>query len=258
MSGLPADVTERFGARAAAYARARPSYPDFAVAALARALDLAPNAVVVDLGCGTGLSSAAFLRAGFTVIGVEPNAAMRAHAARDLAGFAGFRAVDGRAEATGLPAATADVLIAAQAFHWFDVPAARAEALRILRPPARAALLWNDRLAQGSAFATGYEDLLQRFSADYLEIRHRHGRAQNVEAFFGKPWRTLTVGHSDTLDYERLADRLNSASYMPAPGDPRHEPMMDALRQLFAATAQQGYVTMHFETRILCGELAPA
>jgi len=259
MSRPPADVTERFGTRAAAYARARPGYPDFAVAALVRALDLAPGAVVVDLGCGTGLSSEAFLRAGFAVIGVEPNAAMRAHAARDLAGYGGFRAVDGRAEATGLPAGAADVLIAAQAFHWFDVPAARAEALRILRPPARAALLWNDRLAQGSAFATGYEDLLQRFSGDYLEIRHRHGRTQNVAAFFGgRPWRTITVGHSDTLDYERLADRLNSASYVPAPDDPRHEPMMDALRRLFAATAQQGYVTMQFETRILCGELSPA
>ena len=129
--------------------------------------------------------------------------------------------------------------------------------MRILRAPARVALIWNDRLAQGSAFASGYEELLRRFSSEYLEVRHRHERLERVDEFFnGRPWRTIKVGHSDTLDYPRLADRLNSASYMPPPQDARHAPMMEALRALFAATAQQGLVTMEFETRLLCGTLA--
>jgi SAM-dependent methyltransferase len=252
----PADSTERFGTRAAAYARARPGYPDFAVAALARALGLAAGATVVDLGCGTGLSCEPFLRAGFAVIGVEPNAAMRAHAVERLGGQRGFTAVDGRAESTGLAPASADLLIAAQAFHWFDVPAARREALRILRAPARAALIWNDRRSEGSIFAAGYEALLLRHSRDYLELRHRHERRDRIDDFFGGArWRTITVTHSDELDYARLADRLNSASYVPPPGDERHAAMMDELQQLFSETAQHGVVTMEFETRVLCGEM---
>lgn len=248
------DPTERFGSRAQAYARARPGYPDFAVAALAQALDLQPGATVVDLGCGTGLSCEPFLRAGFAVVGVEPNAAMRAHALERLGHQAGFRVVDGRAEDTGLDAASADLLIAAQAFHWFDVAAARREALRVLRPPAYAALIWNDRRGEGSPFASGYEDLLRRYSTEYLEVRHRQDRRDRIEAFFGSGrWRTLTVTHSDELDYPRLADRLNSASYVPAPADPRHAPMMADLQQLFTKTARHGLVTMEFETRILCG-----
>ena len=251
-----ADATERFGIRADAYARARPGYPDFAVSALAQALGLAPGATVVDLGCGTGLSCEPFLRAGFGVLGVEPNAAMRAHAVERLARLPGFRVVDGRAEATGLDDASADLLIAAQAFHWFDVPAARAEALRILRPPARAALIWNDRCAEGSPFATGYEDLLRRHGTQYLELRHRHDRRDRIDDFFaGTRWRTITVTHSDELDYPRLADRLNSASYVPAPGDPGHAPMMAELQQLFSQTARHGVVTMEFETRILYGRM---
>jgi SAM-dependent methyltransferase len=258
MSETHPDSTERFGVRAAAYARARPGYPDFAVAALARALDLTPGATIIDVGCGTGLSCEPFLRAGFAVIGVEPNAAMRAHAEQKMAGQRGFRSVDGRAENTGLPDSSADLLIAAQAFHWFDVPAARAEALRVLRAPARAALIWNDRRCEGSAFATGYEELLRRFCKDYLELRHRHERDDRIGDFFGGAlWRTITVTHNDELDYVRLADRLNSASYVPPPGDPLHEPMMTALRQLFAATAQDGVVTMEFETRMVMGEMQP-
>jgi SAM-dependent methyltransferase len=250
------DSTERFGTRAAAYARARPGYPDFAVAALARALDLPAAATIVDVGCGTGLSCEPFLRAGFTVIGVEPNGPMRAHAQQRLSRFPCFRAVEGRAEDTGLEAASADMLIAAQAFHWFDVGAARTEALRILRPPLRAALIWNDRSAEGSAFAVGYEELLRTYSPDYLELRHRHERRDRIDAFFGdRAWRTVTVTHSDALDYERLADRLNSASYVPAAGDPRHEPMMIALQQLFAQTAQHGRVVMEFGTRMIIGEM---
>ena len=260
-SGTPAsgaDPTERFGARAAAYARARPGYPDFVVAALAQALQLSRSAQVVDVGCGTGLSAEPFLRAGYRVIGVEPNASMRALALERLAGAAGFRAVAGRAEATGLPSACADLMIAAQAFHWFDVPATRAEALRVLRPPAHAALFWNDRLSEGSPFCAGYEQLVRTFSAEYAELRHRHERADRIDAFFGhRRWRTITVTHGDELDYARLADRLNSASYMPPPEDARHAPMMLALQELFASTARHGVVTMEFETRVLYGELAP-
>jgi len=255
----PADSTERFGDRAGAYARARPGYPDFAVSALAQALDLQPGATIVDLGCGTGLSCEPFLRAGFTVVGVEPNAAMRAHAIERLGRKSGFRAVDGRAEVTGLDAACADLLVAAQAFHWFDVPAARAEALRILRAPARAALLWNDRRAAGSPFATGYEDLLRRYSTEYLELRHRHERSDRIDEFFGSSrWRTLTVTHDDELDYPRLADRLNSTSYVPAAADTRHAAMMADLQQLFAQTARHGVVTMEFETRVVYGQIEGA
>jgi SAM-dependent methyltransferase len=254
--GVPADPTQRFGSRAAAYARARPGYPDAAVAELARALSLPDGAVVVDLGCGTGLSCEAFLRAGCRVIGVEPNEAMRAHAVALSASWPRLAVVDGRAERTGLPDASADLAIAAQAFHWFDVPAARIEALRVLRRPARVALLWNDRCADGSAFARGYEALLLRFSPDYLEVRHRHGRTDRVAQFFGgAPWNTITVRHQNRLDFDTLADRLNSASYVPPAGHPQHAPMMAALRELFAATARDGAVCMEFETRALFGEL---
>jgi len=168
----------------------------------------------------------------------------------------GLAVADGRAEATGLAGGVADLLVAAQAFHWFDVPAARTEALRVLRAPAHAALIWNDRRAGGSAFAEGYEALVRRFSPDYLEIRHRHGRTDRLASFFGGAWHTIELEHADRLDFEMLAARLNSASYMPGPAQPEHGAMMQALRALFDATAREGTVLMQFDTRVLYGALA--
>jgi SAM-dependent methyltransferase len=250
------DPTRRFGPRADAYARARPGYPDDLVARIVQAVALPSDPVVVDLGCGTGLSCAPFLRAGWRVIGIEPNASMRAHAHARWSSYPRFSVHDGRAERTGLADACADLVVAAQAFHWFDVAGARAEALRVLRPPGHAALIWNDRRSEGSAFAGGYEALVREFSPDYLELRHRHGRLDRVGAFFGHGhWRTLSLAHGDELDRDTLADRLNSASYMPPPADPRHAEMMARLDELFHRTASDGVVRMEFETRVLVGPM---
>jgi hypothetical protein len=248
--------TERFTDRAASYARARPGYPDAIAPMLAYELALPEDAVVADLGSGTGLSCEPFLRAGFVVIGVEPNAAMRAMGERALAAHPRFRSVAGSAEATTLPAASVDLVIAAQAFHWFDVPRARAEALRILKRPANAALIWNDRIAKGSPFAEGYEQLLLEFGIDYAKIRHRHAHEEAVTAFFGGPvWRERRFANPTELNWELLVERMNSASYVPRPDAPGYAPMLARLRSLFDASQRDGRIVMAYDTRVFFGAI---
>lgn len=246
--------TERFSDRADAYAAARPGYPPQMAAALIERCALAPGAMVADLGSGTGLSCLPFLRAGLAVTGVEPNAAMRAAGERTLAAFAAFRSVAGRAEATGLADASVDLVIAAQAAHWFDAPAAGREAIRICRRPARAALIWNDRQDRGDAFAEGYEALLDEHGIDYAAIRHRHGQAELVAAFFGGgAYEELRFDNPTWLDWDTLLKRSESSSYVPAPGTPGYAPMRAALRRLFDATQTDGRVPMRYVTRVFCG-----
>jgi len=253
--GTPSlDPTVRFSGRAQAYASGRPGYPPQIAGDLARELAFPPDAVVVDLGSGTGLSSRIFLQAGFRVIGVEPNAQMRAQAERELAGVPGFVSVDGSAQATTLVGACADCVIAAQAFHWFDLESARNEALRILRGPPRAALIWNVRRTQDSEFERGYERLLLEFGREYPQIRERHTDEHSIQAFFGGPhWRFRAFENPTELDFDQLAARVDSTSYLPAPADAAHAPMMQALRRLFDATQYGGRVVMQYDARVYFG-----
>ena len=72
------------------------------------------------------------------------------------------------AEETGLDPASADLVTAAQSFHWFDAARALAEMARITRPGGGAALFWNVRDTERSAFLGDYAELLKR-STDSTE-----------------------------------------------------------------------------------------
>jgi SAM-dependent methyltransferase len=248
----------RFSDRVADYVRARPGYPaDALAAALRELIGLVPPARVADLGAGTGLSTIALRLAGFDVVAVEPNVAMRAAGERLLVDASGVRWADGTAEATGLPDASVEAIVAAQAFHWFDPAPARAETLRVLSPQAAgAALVWNQRRLAGSAFLEGYEALLLEFGTDYAEVRHDHRDASRLADFFGPAgWRELTLANAQRLDGEGFIARLLSSSYTPAADHPRRAPMLDAAHRLFDATAVEGVVEIVYDLRVIAGPM---
>jgi SAM-dependent methyltransferase len=122
-----------------AYRRARPSYP---AAAVAWVLERAPGVRVVDLAAGTGKLTEVLVAGGSEVIAVEPLDRMRA--ALQLT-VPGVPALAGTAERIPLPSASADAVVVAQAFHWFDAPRALAEIARVLVPAGVVGLLWNLR-----------------------------------------------------------------------------------------------------------------
>ena len=93
----------------------------------------------VDLGCGGGGATRVLARLGAQVLGLDPNAEAVA-AARAAGGGPGYRVAG--AEATGLDAGSADLVLFSNALHHCaDMPAALAEARRILAPAGRLAVL---------------------------------------------------------------------------------------------------------------------
>jgi SAM-dependent methyltransferase len=114
-----------FHASGERYDAIRPSYPadvvDFLVPAGAR--------TAVDLGAGTGLFTALLDAHGLEVTAVDPSAAMLEVLRTALPGV---RTVQAGGERTGLPEGCADVVTAAQAWHWIDPEDGAAEAARLL------------------------------------------------------------------------------------------------------------------------------
>ena len=249
--------TQRFSNRVEFYVRYRPRYPRALVEHLGQVGGLTPQHVVADIGSGTGFLAEVFLCFGCTVIGVEPNAGMRAAAEHLLAPYPHFTSVDGTAEATGLPDASVDWAVAGQAFHWFDGPAAALEFRRILRPGGRAAICWNERDAAASPFMQEYDALVHRHSPEYEDVGHRNIAKVAYEDFFGHAdYRLDTFPNAQHFDREGLRGRLSSSSYAPPPGDPGHAPMMADLDALFDQHQQDGHVTFTYVTKVFWGELA--
>ncbi len=249
------DTKDRFTGRVDDYVRARPGYPPAIVDDLAAAGLLSPGAVVADVGAGTGISSELFLAAGYAVVGIEPNAPMRAAAESALARYPRYRSQDGSAEATGLADASVDLGVAAQAFHWFDADRSRAELRRILRPPGWVALIWNARRSAGTAFLEAYEALLLEFGTDYAQVGHRGVGTERLAAFFDGPFTTRRYDNRQALDLAGLRSRLLSSSYIPAAGEPAHVAMLARLAEIFAAHAVDDRVEFLYDTEVHTGEL---
>jgi SAM-dependent methyltransferase len=249
--------TARFSDRVDDYVRYRPDYPPALIEWLQREQGVDAGWRVADVGAGTGISSKMFLDAGYRVTAVEPNAPMRAAAERWLQAYENFDAVDGKADATGLPDASVDLVTVAQAFHWFDQETTRREFARILRPRGLAAIWWNSRRLTGTRFLEGYEALLQQFGTDYASVAERYTDDARMRAWFGAGFcGSARFEHAQRLDFEALRGRLMSSSYAPQAGHPQHEPMLRALRELFDSCAEQGTVSFDYDTRIFAGHMA--
>jgi SAM-dependent methyltransferase len=247
--------TGRFTDRVRDYERFRPRYPPATLDILRDEAGLSDAWVVADIGSGTGISTEPFLDQGNPVFAVEPNPAMRGSAERRLGDRPGFRSVAGTAEATTLDAASVDLVVCAQAFHWFDPAAARREFVRILRPPRWAALIWNTRRTEETPFLQDYERLLLEHGTDYVAVRHERIDARRLDRFFGGPYASRYVDNAQRLDLEALTGRVLSASYTPAVGDPRRGPMLAELERIFHRHQAGGRVTLHYRTEIYVGRL---
>lgn len=250
-------ASERFSSRVDDYARYRPSYPPPAVALLRQRCGLVPGAVVADLGSGTGILTALLLECGAEVFAVEPNGPMRAAAEAQLSHLPRFHSVAGSAEDTTLAPASVDLLVAGQAFHWFDPQRARIEALRVARPGAWGALLWNERPPGATPFLADYEALLRRYAPEYTRITASRADVGTMRGFLGAAMEVGTFANQQVLDFEGLKGRLMSSSYAPEPASPAFEPMIGKLQEVFARHERGGRITMPYSTLVYFAALQP-
>lgn len=125
-----------FGSVAQVYADNRPDYPTAAVSWLVGA----PPARILELGSGTGKLTSALIALGHDVVATDPSSPMLAQLTRVVPKA---RTVAGRAENIPLAASAVQVVVSAQAFHWFDRERALPEIARVLRPGGVLGLVWN-------------------------------------------------------------------------------------------------------------------
>jgi SAM-dependent methyltransferase len=248
-------VRSVFSAKVADYVASRPDYPEALYETLHRHCQLQPGSRVADVGAGTGLLSHGLLQRGYQVTAVEPNAAMRAAADRWLAGHAAYRSVEGSAEAMPLPDASVDLITAAQAFHWFDVDAARAECRRVLGARGRVALVWNDRRS-GDPLHRALDEIFAAFGGDRRAALVEHEDRADVPRFFGSPTEQWSWPHEHRLDAAGLVCLVFSRSYMPARDSPQGRDVERRVARLFDRVADGAVVAVRYTTVAIVGRPA--
>lgn len=238
------DPRRRFTGLAEVYARVRPSYPEALFAWLEREAGLRPGAAVVDLGCGTGISTRLWAARGYAVTGVDPNDDMLASARRE----GGAEYVKGEASATGLPSGRFALASAAQAFHWFPIPETLRELRRVLAPGGRCAAFWNARKA--TPLLEEYEALLRRHSSEYGTLGTGWKTIDALKAAGARDAREAEFSNAQELDREDFFGRVSSSSYV-AHGVADKAAFERELGALFDRHQSGGRVRFDYAARVL-------
>lgn len=247
--------TQRFSNRVNDYVKYRPDYPAEIIPFLEQAIGLRKDSVIADIGSGTGIFAKNFLDYGNTVYAVEPNKLMR-HKAEDLLqGYSNFISIDGTAEQTNLQDSIANLVTAAQAFHWFEVTKTKAEFKRILKPGGYCCLVWNERRTT-SPFEQAYEQLLFDYSLDYSKVDHKNINDTIIADFFAPAaFIKQSFDNKQVFDFESLKGRLLSSSYAPAKDHPKHQAMIENLQKIFDTFNQNNNIEFRYDTKLYVGQL---
>jgi len=245
-----------FSSKVADYMASRPDYPQALFDGLKVECALPDGATVADVGAGTGLLTHGLLTNGYRVIAVEPNPAMRAACDRHCGAFKHYRSVEGCAESIPLEAATADLITAAQAFHWFEVDRARAECLRVLRPHGSVALIWNDRV-QSDPLHAALDQVFAEFGGAKWSALVAHEDRTDVPKFFGVArTRALSWPHEHSVGVEALVALAFSRSYMPDRNSTEGQAAVRKLELIFDRLRTGSTVTVRYRTLLIVGRPA--
>ena len=241
--------TALFTQKADDYFCFRPSYPAAAVQWLR---ERCGGEKVVDIGAGTGIFTRLLCEFFQNVSAVEPNGDMREKFKTFLPDVPCAAA---SAESTGIPDASVDLITAAQAFHWFDEDKFKKEAMRILRPGGKAAIVWNTSLnndftLERSSICRKY---CPRFQKGYAGKRSpAEGDAFLREIYF-RDVDIVSFDNPFVMDLECFEGNMRSRSYALLPGEEGYGAFTEELRALFERHAVNGKVTEVQETQIFLG-----
>ena len=247
--------TKRFTNRVGNYLKYRPRYPAEIIPLLEKECGLRRDSLVADIGSGTGFLAELFLQNGNRVLGVEPNAEMRAAGERLLGKYGAFTSIDATAEDTTLADASVDFVTVGQAFHWFDREKTRREFTRVLKPTGWVVIVWNGYKPERTPLLKGYHEVLLHYGSDYRDVR-REIEDTHVDQFFGAgEYRVAHFEFQQSFDLEGFQGRTLSASYAPQLGEPNYEPMLNKLREVFEANQTDGRVAFDYDTEVYYGQL---
>jgi ubiquinone/menaquinone biosynthesis C-methylase UbiE len=261
------ETSEIWTGKASSYDRARPTPPADLLHLLTQLIHLPHPTLVVDLGSGTGLSTAIWAEQAEKVIGIEPNADMRQVATRAIADHPYASHIDyraGVAHQTDLPDGCADIVTAAQSFHWMEPTSTLAEVARILRPGGLLAVYdyeWPPLIAWELDQLLQEENrrmmklIQERGLARTLNIWPKSKHLENIRASgHFRYTREFILHHRENGDATRFMEMLQSTAFYSNQFQFTDQELgLDQIKHTLSKTLGSEEVPWYWNYRILIG-----
>lgn len=231
------------------YVRGRPDYPFETSQWLSESLGLGPGKTVLEVGAGTGKFIPVLRESGAEILALEPVAAMR----EQLVGAHGdVEVYAGTADAIPLSDESVDVVVCAQAFHWFATSSSLSSFRRVLAPGGMLGLIWNvrDESVPWVAALSAITDPLEGGTP-----RYRSGAWREVfpaEGFEFTGERRVAHVHRGRPE-DVILQRTLSVSFIAAQPEPVRQRVEAEVKRLITSTpalAGRDEIEFPYETRM--------
>ena len=248
---------DKFNQLADIYEKYRPSYPQEYIKDIITKCHLNAESIVADIGAGTGILTRQFLQNNLKVIGVEPNADMR-KILKKLEVNQKFRLVEGTAEHTNLEDNNIDLIVVAQAFHWFNKEEFKKECKRILKPNGSVWILWNqldetkDIIKEQKRIDDQYTNRFQEVTG----ILNATKKEKTLQGFFKEDkYEKKVVDNPLENDKEKFIGSNLSKSYSLKKNDENYENYIEAFGKVFDKYSKNGKVIIPNKTYGYLGKI---
>jgi ubiquinone/menaquinone biosynthesis C-methylase UbiE len=240
-----------FSSAAVTYSRGRPDYPPQLLSWLRQTLQLAPGRKALDLGAGTGKFTRLLLQTGADIVAVEPIDAMRAQLLQNIPDVAALAA-----SAQSLPLAdeSLDVVVCAQAFHWFASPEALREIGRVLKAGGRLGLVWNVR-DESVDWVAAITRIVTPYQGDTPRFQSGEWRRLFPSQLFSELEETVVSYRQLGSAQQVIVDRAMSVSFIAALPDAKRAQVAASLNALIAARPElrdRASIEFPYLTRAYC------
>ena len=209
------------------------------------------NAIVADIGCGTGILTKQLLDNNIKTIGIEPNVDMLNKAKKYLSGYK-CKFINAYAENTLLDNNSIDLIVIATALHWFNLDDFIKESKRILKSNGKVAVIYNN-MDKGNSVVDEYLDIHRtlcpkyRGGFDKLELTYNNMFSNNYEMHDYK--------FNQEFSYDEFIGYVKSLSYALKENDDNYDEYIFRLNRLFDKYSKNGKILFPMTTTLALGIL---
>lgn len=245
-------MKNEFYNRANEYAIGRPTYPEEILKRL-KELGIGRNSTIADVGAGTGLLTRMLSEIGCRILAVEPNIEMLSECKKYCSTITSIEYINEPAESTGIKEHSLDLIIIAQAFHWFDKELSKVEFKRILKEKGYVIFLWND-MQIDNEFANEYINIIRKYKIKTTAAITNFDPDKEKYNFLGQSFEKIYYNNSQFLTIDGIIGNATSLSYTPSKLDSNYNQFVQELKKLFLKYQVDGKVIINYKTEMCIGQ----